>query len=105
MSNPALRPQRVTSTRVYRFYRGGGLIGRLRGEPEDDDFFPEDWIGSVTQAHNPGRNESETGLSRLADGRLLRDAIEADPQGWLGTRHLSQFGKSTGLLVKLLDAA
>ncbi|MGH8982880.1 MAG: class I mannose-6-phosphate isomerase [Acidimicrobiia bacterium] len=105
MSNSALRPQRVTSTRVYRFYRGGALLGRLRGESEDDGFFPEDWIGSVTQAHNPGRNEPETGLSRLADGRLLRDAIEEDPEAWLGTRHLSQLGTSTGLLVKLLDAA
>ena len=92
-------------SRVYRFYRGGALIGKLRGEPEDDDVFPEDWIGSVTPAGNPGRDDPEEGLTRLADGRLLRDAVEADPIAWLGDEHVARFGTSTGLLVKLLDSA
>ena len=92
-------------TRVHRFYRGGALLGRLRGDPEEDRFFPEDWIGSVTPARNPGRNDPEEGLSRLADGRVLRDAVEADPIAWLGEEHVARFGTSTGLLVKLLDAA
>ena len=91
--------------RVYRFYRGGALLGVLRGEPEPDGSFPEDWVGSVTEASNPGREEPEAGLSRLTDGRLLRDAIAADPETWLGEEHLNRFGTSTGLLVKLLDAA
>ena len=100
-----MRAERLLPTRVYRFYRGGALIGRLRGEPETDDVFPEDWVGSVTPAHNPGRDDPDEGLSRLADGRLLRDAIAADPIAWLGEEHLARFGTSTGLLVKLLDAA
>lgn len=95
----------VLPTRVYRFYRGGALLGRLRGEPETDDVFPEDWVGSVTPASNPGRDDPEEGLSRLGDGRLLRDAIAADPIAWLGEEHVARFGTSTGLLVKLLDAA
>jgi mannose-6-phosphate isomerase len=101
----AVRAQPLTPTRVYRFYRGGALLGRLRGEPEEDGPFPEDWVGSVTPAANPGRDEPEAGLSRLRDGRLLRDAIAEDPDGWLGRAHLDRFGASTGLLVKLLDAA
>jgi hypothetical protein len=32
-----VRPERVLPTRVYRFYRGGALIDRLRGEPEEDN--------------------------------------------------------------------
>jgi mannose-6-phosphate isomerase len=40
----------------------------------------------------------------LADGTSLRDAILADPRGWLGPAHLDSFGTSTELLVKLLDA-
>ena len=100
-----MRAERLLPTRVYRFYRGGALIGNLRGEPEEDDVFPEDWIGSVTLAGNPGRDDPEEGLSRLADGRLLRDAVEADPIAWLGEEHVARFGTSTGLLVKLLDAA
>ena len=100
-----MRAERLVPTRVYRFYRGGALLGRLRGEPEADGVFPEDWIASVTPASNPGRDDREEGLSRLADGRLLRDAVEADPIAWLGEAHVARFGTSTGLLVKLLDAA
>ena len=100
-----MHAERLLPTRVYRFYRGGALLGRLRGEPEEDGFFPEDWVGSVTPASNPGRDDPDEGLSRLADGRLLRDAIAADPIAWLGEEHVARFGTSTGLLVKLLDAA
>lgn len=97
-----MRPERLTPTRVYRFYQGGLLIDRLRGEPEHDGDHPEDWVGSVTAASNPGRDEPEAGLSRLEDGRLLRDVIAADPEGWLGPAAESG---ATGVLVKLLDAA
>jgi mannose-6-phosphate isomerase len=97
-----VRLERLTPTRVYRFYQGGLLIDRLRGEAEHDTDHPEDWVGSITAANNPGRDEPEAGLSRLADGRLLRDAIVADPQGWLGPAAATG---TTGVLVKLLDAA
>lgn len=100
-----MRAERLLPTRVYRFYRGGALLGRLRGESGEDGSFPEEWIGSVTPARNPGRDDPEEGLSRLADGRVLRDAVEADPIAWLGEEHVARFGTSTGLLVKLLDAA
>ena len=30
----------------------------------------QDWVGSITAANNPGRDEPEAGLSRLEDGRL-----------------------------------
>jgi len=99
-----VRAQPLISTRVRRFYRGGALLGRLHGETESDGFAPEEWIGSTTRARNPGGAEDE-GLARLADGRLLRDAVEADPLAWLGEPHLRRFGPSTGLLLKLLDAA
>jgi len=97
-----VRPERLTPTRVYRFYQGGLLIDRLRGEAERDTDHPEDWVGSITAANNPGRDEPEAGLSRLADGELLPDAIAADPQGWLGPAAATG---TTGVLVKLLDAA
>jgi mannose-6-phosphate isomerase len=100
-----MRAELLQPTRVYRFYRGGALIDRLRGEPEQDGNRPEDWVGSLTPANNPGRDDPEEGLSWLADGRLLRDAVEADPVGWLGEAHVARFGVSSGLLVKLLDSA
>ncbi len=84
---------RVRPTRVYRFYHGGALIDRLRGEPEQDGDHPEDWIASVVTANNPGRPEPEAGLTRLATGPLLRDVIRERPAHW-GT---------PSVLVKLLD--
>jgi mannose-6-phosphate isomerase len=99
-----VRPVLLQPTRVHRFYRGGAAIGELRGVPEQDAYFPEDWLGSVTAAGGSDGCD-EAGLSRLEDGRLLRDAIEADPVLWLGEPHVASYGTSTGLLVKLLDAA
>jgi mannose-6-phosphate isomerase len=97
--------ERLTPTRVHRFYRGGALLGALRGESTEDDFFPEEWVGSITPASNPGRDDPEEGLTRLANGRLLRDVVADDPMGWLGAEHVARFGASAGVLVKLLDAA
>jgi mannose-6-phosphate isomerase len=88
-----VKPERVRPTRVYRFYRGGALIDRLRGEPEEDGDHPEDWLGSVVAAHNPGRDDPLAGLTRLERGPLLRDEIREHRDGW-GTPNL---------LVKLLD--
>jgi mannose-6-phosphate isomerase len=99
------RAEPIRPARVYRFYRGGTLIGRLRRLDEPDGDRPEEWIGSITPASNPGRDEPEAGLARLEDGTLLRDALAEDPEGWLGRGHVERFGSSTGLLVKLLDAA
>lgn len=103
--SPSAEPVRLLPNRVYRFYRGGALIDRLRGDNQVDGSFPEDWIGSVTPANNPGREDVDEGLSRLADGRLLRDAIAVDPELWLGSGRPRHWGLSTGLLVKLLDSA
>jgi mannose-6-phosphate isomerase len=94
-AGPVRHAHLVRPERVYRFYRGGALIDRLRGEPGRDGEFPEDWVGSVTAARNPRRDEPEAGLARLADGRLVRDAVAEDPAYW----------GSPQVLVKLLDPA
>jgi mannose-6-phosphate isomerase len=83
-----------------RFYRGGAAIAAFRGIGDSGGFTPEDWIGSTTTLFG----EHEAGLTRLPDGRLLRDAIAADPDQWLGDAHVDTYGSSTALLVKLLDA-
>jgi mannose-6-phosphate isomerase len=83
-----------------QFYRGGAAIAAFRGVEQTSEFSPEDWIGSAT--HRFGQDES--GLTRLPDGRLLRDALVADPTSWLGEPHVESYGASPALLVKLLDA-
>jgi mannose-6-phosphate isomerase len=85
---------------VPRFYRGGAAIAALRGINAAADRAPEDWVGSTTTVHG----EQEVGLSRLPDGRLLRDAVAADPRAFLGPDHAARLGPDPRLLVKLLDA-
>jgi mannose-6-phosphate isomerase len=83
-----------------RFYRGGARITTFRGEAPAAEYEPEDWIGSTTTIFG----EPLLGLTRLPDGRLLRDAVEADPVYWLGAAHVARWGSDLRLLVKLLDA-
>jgi mannose-6-phosphate isomerase len=93
------RPVELPANQPRQFYRGGSSIAALRGEASTDHG-PEDWVASTTALF--GR--SDAGLSTLPDGRLLRDAVKADPQSWLGSEHVDVFGADTALLVKLLDA-
>lgn len=92
---------RVHSNRPpERFYRGGAGIAAFRSEPPAAEREPEDWIASTTTVFG----DPELGLSHLSDGRLLRDAVEAEPVRWLGEAHVARWGVDTRLLVKLLDA-
>ncbi len=92
-------PIALAANQPRQFYRGGASIAALRGDPGADGG-PEDWVASTTTLF--GRDEA--GLSRLPDGRWLRDAVRADPVSWLGAEHVAEFGADTALLVKLLDA-
>lgn len=83
-----------------RFYRGGARIAEFRGFQSQGAFDPEDWVGSTTEV----TGEPGFGLSALPNGRLLRDAVAADPVTWLGADHVAAFGASTEVLTKLLDA-
>jgi mannose-6-phosphate isomerase len=89
-----LKPLRLPANQLHRFYRGGQEIARFRGLPHTDAYAPEDWIGATNTIHG----EPELGLSRLENGQLLRDAVAADPEGFLGPNRTE-----TSLLVKLLD--
>jgi mannose-6-phosphate isomerase len=93
-------PVRLGPNQFPRFYRGGPRIDALRGRPETPDHRPEDWIASTTTA----LGEATNGLSTLPDGRLLRDAIAADADAFLGAEHVARYGPDPALLVKLLDA-
>ena len=98
MSNLIAMPSKLPSNQFDHFYKGGNRIGKLRNGP-GGPMRPEEWIGSTTTRFG----EAVNGLSKLADGRLLKDAITADPVSWLGEKHLDKFGNSIEILVKLLD--
>jgi mannose-6-phosphate isomerase len=95
-----LEPIRLPANQPPQFYRGGDAIAALRGASPDKKFGPEDWVASASTLFGQETN----GLTRLPDGAWLRDAVVANPNGWLGAKHVEALGTSTGLLVKLLDA-
>jgi len=98
MSNSIAMPSKLPSNQFDHFYKGGNRIGKLRNGP-GGPMRPEEWIGSTTTRFG----EAVNGLSKLSDGRLLKEAISADPISWLGEKHLEKFGNSIEILVKLLD--
>jgi mannose-6-phosphate isomerase len=96
----AVRPLALAANQPQQFYRGGASIAALRGVEDGGDFGPEDWVASTTTRFG----QSAAGLSTLPDGTLLRDAVAANAEQWLGSAHVDAFGDNTALLVKLLDA-
>ena len=81
------------------FYRGGAGIARFRDIPQPSENSPEDWLASTTSIFSrPG-----VGLTRLPNGETLRDAIAADPDGYLGPDHVARYGTDPALLTKMLD--
>jgi len=95
-----MRPIVLPPNGIPRFYLGGPAIAELRGTQPAGERVPEDWVGSTTTVFG----EDELGLSRLPDGRLLRDAVADDPVAFLGPGHTERHGPDPALLVKLLDA-
>ena len=101
-----LRPFQLGDNRVPVYYAGGDNIDDFRGAPGERSG-PEDWVGSTSAlpAAILGSDfPADTGVSRLPHGESLRDAVSADPVGWLGPEHAAALGGDTALLVKLLDA-
>ena len=95
-----MKPQLLPPNVLRHFYAGGARIAALRGLELDSDHMPEEWLGAV----NTTFGDTERGLSRLPDGTFVRDAVAADPAGYLGADHVARYGANPALLVKLLDA-
>jgi mannose-6-phosphate isomerase len=96
-----MKPVELTANQPRQFYRGGGALSEFLGVAAADEFRPEDWVASTTARYGA---LDDAGLTQLADGGLLRDAILIDPEAWLGAEHAAAFGADPALLVKLLDA-
>jgi mannose-6-phosphate isomerase len=104
-------PMTLAPNRVWRMYRGGAMIDRLKSvvDPRDSEF-PEEWVGSTVQASNPGTHYRDgEGLALVAANLpapvSLKHIIEQFPEQILGAQHVNTHGTSSALLVKLLDAA
>ena len=95
--------------RVWRVYRGGRGIDRMRGSSDPrDGFFPEEWVASDTPAINPEHFTDHDGISMVrAGGRTVRfdELLAARPEELLGPEHAAHFGARVGFLAKILDSA
>jgi mannose-6-phosphate isomerase len=92
------RPVALSPNQPETFYRGSGRLAAFRGG--DLPPRPEDWVASTTTRFH----RAPSGLSTLADGTTLADAIAENPLAWLGPEHVDRYGADPALLVKLLDA-
>ncbi|WP_333474278.1 hypothetical protein [Paenibacillus gyeongsangnamensis] len=102
MTEWSRKPLKLRLNRVWRTYRGGLLLEQWQGlaRPQDSDC-PEEWVASLVRARNAGREHLVEGLSVIdsADGSdmTLIEAIESAPEGFLGRRHVSAYGSTTGV--------
>lgn len=89
---------KLLPTRVFRAYHGGRNLDEWANKTViESSRFPEDWLASVTIAHNPGRDLPMEGLSQTEDGRYLKEIIESNKEMMLGD------AEEMSLLFKLLD--
>ncbi len=100
----------LPANRVWRTYPGGRKLDLMEGHEEAQDaHFPEDWIGSTTQAVNKGREHlTEEGLSTVTIGEdtlTLKALCEKEPNALLGADHVAKYGANTQFLLKFLDSA
>lgn len=98
-----------TQNRVWRTYTGGRTLDKIVNlDSPKDNHFPEDWIGSTTQAKNKGREEIKEGISSvLIDNEVVKfdELINSNPNYFLGSGHVEKFGNNPMLLVKYLDSS
>ena len=100
-----MKSLKLQSPRVWRTYTGGKLLDRWhKKELQMDTQFPEEWIASTIAARNPGRENLCEGLS-IAESVPLKERIASSPERYLGAAHYKRYGVSTGILIKMLDAA
>ncbi len=101
---------KFSSNRVWRTYPGGKHLDIIEGKyiPEDS-YFPEDWIGSIIEARNVGREHVSEGLAYVdsADGgrEIFRDLLENNPLSYLGEFNNKIRSLNDIPLVKYLDSA
>ena len=101
---------KLPENRVRRNYTGGAGIDRLHGKARwADNNMPEEWVGSMVEASNPGMEPiAHEGLAvvETADGpRFLRDIIGDDREFYLGTAARGEGGWRLSFLLKILDSA
>lgn len=101
---------KLEENRVRRNYTGGKVLDTIRGKqnPIDTDR-PEEWVGSLTLATNPGlaviENEGLAVITKDGKSISLVDLFSQSPEHYLGKEHFEKHGLNLGFLTKLIDSA
>lgn len=97
----------LPENRVRRNYTGGSGIDAFHERLiQQDTFQPEEWIGSLVEAKNPGLDEVEKeGLTQLSPDLSLKTLIAKNPTFYLGERFTKGGKTDFGFLMKILDSA
>ncbi len=56
---------KFTDNRVWRTYQGGKILDQIEQKPAKDTHFPENWIGSLVEARNIGREDISEGQAKV----------------------------------------
>lgn len=84
---------KLPPNRVRRNYYGGAGIDRLHGDTQcKDTNQPEEWIGSLVAANNPGmeyiQDEGQAFIISDQEKILLKDLFIADTEFYLGEKYV-----------------
>lgn len=95
---------------VRRNYIGGAGISQLHNDLIcTDSNQPEEWVGSLIEARNPGlENIEHEGLAFFLNGiekNYLVELIKGDPAYYLGDIYTKEQKYEFGFLFKILDSA
>lgn len=101
---------KLPRNRVRRNYLGGAGIDRLHGEPVCvDNDRPEEWLGSMVEAVNPGMDVIEhEGLIQVDTDegkRYLRDVVDGEKEYYLGDCMRKDGSWQLSFLYKILDSS
>lgn len=107
MNEPLIKLPR---NRVRRNYLGGAGIDALHGEKICvDNNMPEEWVGSMVEASNPGMAPvAHEGLIEVETGngkRYLRDLVDENRTFYLGNSIHKDGSWQLSFLLKILDSA
>ena len=90
------------SNRVGRVYKGGKLFADFFGDDGEDNFLPEEWVGSYVKALNKGSTDPKEGVSKIKfndEYIYFDDLLLSHKNELIGERN------ELGILVKMLDSA
>lgn len=101
---------KLPRNRVRRNYLGGAGIDALHGEAVCvDNNMPEEWVGSMVEASNPGMEViPQEGIIAVETGNgreFLRDIVDKEKEFYLGDSIHKDGSWQLSFLLKILDSA